>query len=243
MNASLPCAPSAFWRPERRRPEAGFTLLEILVVVAILSIVLLTALSAFSAVNRTAASIEEALAALGGAGNALVLLSDDLEALHVTDATAYRPPEAGDEPDPYRFRCHRTAEDPTDFKRLEFAARAHRPLEPSALDIAPGALARVSYFVRRIGDRYVLLRADVFDLRAAFDEDPPAAVVCENVKSLQFAFIDDEGKAHEEWDSDDGQWEYATPAAVEIQLEIAAEGGGRVYQTRIAPAMTRPPRQ
>ena len=150
--------------------------MEILVVVAILGIVLLTAFSALSAVNRTAASIEHTLVEMGGAGSAVQRIARDLEALYVTGAADYRPPAIGEDPDPYRIRCYEESESPPDFKRLEFAAFAHRPLAPSEIGIGPGALARVSYFVRRINDRFVLMRTDTPDLRAGFDPPPtPAA--------------------------------------------------------------------
>ena len=187
------------WYPCKRRDATrGFTLLEILVVVAILGIVLLNALSALSAVNRTAARIQQTLGAAGAAADAMQWIAADLETLHVTEAAIYRPPAMGEDPDPYRFRCYAGPEDPADFKRLEFAARAHRPLAPSALGIDPGALARVSYFVRRLDDRFVLMRTDVFDLQAGRDPPPPAAVVCENVLRLRWIFFDDRGEAHDE---------------------------------------------
>ena len=217
--------------------------MEILVVVAILGIVLLTAFSAFSAVNRTAASIEHTLVESSGAGGAVRRIASDLEALFVTGAGVYRPPAIGEDPDPYRIRCYGASEDPPDFKRLEFAAFAHRPLGPSKMETAPGALARVSYFVRRIDDRFVLMRTDAPDLRAGFDPPSTPAVVCENVRRLRLRFIDEEGEAHDQWDSDDRQWYYATPRAVEILLEIEGDSPAQGYYTRIAPVMKRAARR
>ena len=243
MNVFFTCVPSAWRRPEGRNFGGGFTLMEILVVVAILGIVLLTAFSALSAVNRTAASIEHTLIELGGAGRAVQRIASDLEALYVTGAAVYRPPVIGGDPDPYRFRCYGGSEDPPDFKRLEFAAFAHRPLAPSAMETAPGALARVSYFVRRINDRFVLMRTDAPDLRAGFDPPPTPAVVCENVRRLWLRFIDEKGEAHDQWDSDDSQWYYATPRAVEILLEIEGDSPAQGYYTRIAPVMKRAARR
>jgi hypothetical protein len=190
-------------------------------------------------VNRTAARIQETLAEGGAAAEALQWIETDLAALHVTEASVYRPPAAGQDPDPYRFRCYTGPEDPADFKRLEFAARAHRPLAPSALEIAPGALARVSYFVRRIQDGFVLMRTDVFDLQAGPDPPATAAVICENVLSLRWTLVDDQGQAHDEWDSDDDRWRHATPRAVALTIEVGPETAGRVYHARVAPVMVR----
>ena len=240
---SFTCAPSG-WRLHRCRIfPSGFTLLEILVAVAILGIVLLTALSALSAVNRTAARIQQTLASAGATAEAIEWIEADLGAIHVTAGPVYRPPAMGEDPDPYRFRCYAGPEDPSDFKRLEFAARAHRPLAPSALQIAPGALARVSYFVRRMNDRFVLMRTDVFDLQADPDLPVPAAVVCENVLRLRWTFVDDQGDTHDEWDSDDDKWHWATPRAVELMIEVGQEDAGRVYRIRVAPAVVREARR
>jgi hypothetical protein len=217
--------------------------LEILVTVAILGIVMLTALSALSAVNRTAAHIQDTLTAADTAADAIHWIEADLGAIHVTEAATYRAPEVGEDPDPYGFRCFSGPEDPSDFKRLEFAARAHRPLAPPALDIAPGALARVRYFVRRMEDRFVLMRTDIHDLQAGLDPPPPAAVICENVRRLRWAFVDEEGEIHDEWDSDDEQWGYATPKAVALMMEIGEEGHSRTYHARFALATAREARR
>jgi len=217
--------------------------LEILVTVAILGIIMLTALSALSAVNRTAAHIQSTLTAADTASDTIRWIEADLGALHVTAASTYRAPDVGKDPDPYGFRCFSGSEDPSDFKRLEFAARAHRPLAPSELDIAPGALARVRYFVRRVDDRFVLMRTDVPDLQAGLDPPPPAAVVCEKVLRLDWAFVDEEGEIHDEWDSDDEQWGYATPKAVALTIEIGEEEHGQTYHALFALAMAREARR
>jgi type II secretion system protein J len=241
-----PCACSTLEHPRRPIPPfvgppgrtAGFTLLEILVAVVILSIVILTAMSALSAANRTAAAITQNLATGGEARNAIEQITTDLMAMHLTQAALYRPPQAGQDPDPYRLRCRNTPEDPEDFPRLEFAARAHRPLVATDLPIKPGALAKVAYFVRRIDDGYALMRTDVPDLRADFDPPPAPAMVCQRVKALRFSFFDHEDAVHDQWDSDDRRWHYATPRAVEIRLEVQ---DGPAYLVRVALPVDRGP--
>lgn len=243
MSPFFTCTPRDWFLRSGRLSSQGFTLLEILVTVAILGIVMLTALSALSAVNRTSAHIQETLTTTGAAAEAIGWIEADLNAIHVTAASLYRTPDVAEDPDPYGFRCFSGPEDPSDFKRLEFAARAHRPLAPTELEISAGALARVSYFVRRVDDRFVLMRTDVFDLQAGWDPPPPAAVICENVLRLEWSFIDDQGEVHDEWDSDEEQWKFATPRAVQLAIEIGEEGNSRTYHARFVLATAREARR
>jgi hypothetical protein len=68
-------------------------------------------------------------------------------------------------------------------------------------------------------------------------------VVCEKVLQLHWAFVDEDGEIHDEWDSDDEQWGYATPKAVALTIEIGEEGHSRTYHAGFALATAREPRR
>ena len=224
------------------RGPSGFTLIEILVALAIVGIVMLTAFGALSAVNRTTATIERRLDAVARARAGLFRLVSDLEALHVTASADYRVPGIGDDPDPYRVFCGNSPDDPPDFQRLAFAARAHLPLSAGPSPVSTSGLARITYFVRRLEDGYALVRADVPDLLASMSGTVPSAVVCERVKSLHFRLVDSQGTAQENWDSDDGHWGWATPRAIQIRLEVKDGDGAMRFETLVPIRVGREPR-
>ena len=224
------------------RDLSGFTLIEILVALAIVGIVMLTAFGALSAVNRTTATIQRRLDTVARARAGLGRLVGDLEALHVTATEAYQVPGIGDDPDPYRVLCDNSPDDPQDFQRLAFAARAHLPLSADPFPVSTSGLARITYFVRRIEDGYALVRSDVPDLQASMSGTPPSAVVCERIKSLHFRLFDSQGITQESWDSDDGHWGWATPRAIEIRLEVQDDNGAMRFQTLVPMRVGREPR-
>jgi len=220
--------------------SAGFTLLEILVAVAVLGIVVLAALGGLSAVQRSAVAIETNLARVHNAPVFLERLRKDLEALVVVPAEEFRPPDVTSDPDPYRFYCERTVEDPADFVRLEFASQSHLPLADDELPGQARCISQVAYFVRPTDEGHIILRAAVVDLRREFAETPAAAVICRQVQGLEYAFEGEDGDTRETWNSDDSQWDFATPRAVLVQLELT---DGARYRLRIPLIVGREPRE
>lgn len=197
--------------------------MEILVAVAVMGIVVLAALGGLATVRRTSDAIAANLDRSGNAPILLDRLRRDLEALVVAPDAVYRPPQIGDDPDPYRFYCEPTVDDPADFIRLEFASRCHLPLMASDLPGDARLVSRVAYFVRPDGDDgdgFTVLRAAVSDLRRGFGQAPTAAVVCRRVARLDYTFMDSDGDWRPEWNSDDRRWNHTTPRAVVVALEM-----------------------
>lgn len=63
--------------------------------------------------------------------------------------------------------------------------------------------------------------------------------MCNNLKSLAFKYFDADGAEFEEWDSDSDEYGYATPAAVNIQLEIGNETTSYDFETTVRLAVHR----
>ena len=55
------------------------------------------------------------------------------------------------------------------------------------------------------------------------EKDAADAVLCEDVKSLAFTYIDHEGNELDTWNSDQDDVNHATPKEVRIQLEIGSD--------------------
>ena len=85
----------------------------------------------------------------------------------------------------------------------------------------------------------VLRRADHLYPYPQFEDNPGDPILCENVKSLAFKYYDAEGTESEEWNSDSGDYDHATPEAIGIQLEIGSESESHNFETTVKLAVQR----
>jgi general secretion pathway protein J len=164
------------------------------------------------------------------ARTALDRMAVDLQAVHVSLPPAYRPPEIDDPPDPHRlvgavdFALNRA------FGRLRFSSLAHLPMR----NTGRRGIAQIVYYLQAAeDDTFVLRRAD--DLAPypdpeALNQDP---VLCENVYSLSFRFMDETGESRESWNSDAEEFDHASPAAVAIRLELGEAENPDVFETEV----------
>ena len=73
---------------------------------------------------------------------------------------------------------------------------------------------------------YILRRSDRLYPYEPPEEQADDPVLCEKLKSLVFTYYDNEGEAHDTWDSESEDVAYATPKSINILLEVGDEGGG-----------------
>jgi hypothetical protein len=119
---------------------------------------------------------------------------------------------------------------------LRFASRAHVALGGSRRD----GIAEIVYYLQQdAAGSLNLKRADNLYPYPRFEERSADPVLCENVKSLAFEFLDDDGNASEGWDSEAAKFGYATPAVVAVRLELGDGGGAHLFQTTVALPMSR----
>jgi hypothetical protein len=212
--------------------------MEILVAMVILGIVVTTVLASFNMVFSTTASIENAQSVFDMGKTSLNRIVRDLENIFVLDRPIYKAPAVDGPPDPYRFQGSVDSFGGTRVAKLRFASRAHVPLSPSR----GNGIAEIVYYLQPDGAGTLRLkRADhLYPYPPRFEERSSDPVLCENVKSLAFDFVDSEGAVSDSWDSESPKFANATPVRVEVKLEVADGNDSYVFQTSVAlPLMRR----
>jgi general secretion pathway protein J len=220
-----------------RRQADGFTLLEILVAVFILGVVVTTVLSSFNMVFSNADALETSASTFEMGRSCMARITRDLENAFILMPPLFKPPALDTPPDPYRFQGTVENKGGTTLAKLRFTSQAHVPLEGSHA----GGIAEIVYYVQAAPDGGLRLkRADNRYPYPRFEERSADPVLCENVKSLAFEYVDAEGTASDAWDSESPRTGNATPAMVAVRLEIGDRDDGYGFQTTVALPLVRP---
>ena len=205
----------------------GFTLLEILVAILILAVVVMSAYGSFRALAGSKAAIGEVGEELTMLQDAISLIEEDLLGMRVKRSPAYRKPETGSDPDMWRVESTRESVGTGLFSRMRFVSGRHLPFSG---DHRSGE-ARIRYWVAedRVGHLNLYRKDDAFPWEEEGD-DRGGFLVCRNLRTFELSWIDDEGEARPEWDSEGETFEFATPVAVRIRLALDS-GVGLVVDT------------
>jgi len=222
---------------QTHRPQAhGFTLLEILVAVLILGVVVTTVLSSFNMVFSNAETLEATASVFDMGRTCLTRITLDLENAFILERPLYQAPQVDSLPDPYRFQGSVENRGGTALAKLRFTSRAHVALERSRED----GIAEIVYYVQAApGGGLRLKRADNLYPYPRFEERSVDPVLCENVKSLAFEYVDADGKKFDAWDSESSQSGTATPVMVAVRLEIGDGNESYGFQTTVALPLVR----
>jgi prepilin-type N-terminal cleavage/methylation domain-containing protein len=214
----------------RANSAPGFTLIEVLLATLILGIVVTTVLASFNAVLSTTEAMQASTDVYEMAKNCLNRMSLDLESVYIAQRPFYRTPEMDSEPDPYRLVGATRDAGGTPFATLRFTSRAHVSFEARPQK----GIAEIIYYVTVAGDgRRVLKRSDHLYPYPEFEERPDDPVLCKDVKSLAFKYINAEDTVSESWNSESDEVGYATPQAVTVQLEIGDEKTSTIFETAV----------
>jgi general secretion pathway protein J len=218
------------------RAAAGFTLLEILVAVFILAVVVTTVLASFNMVFSTTGALETSATMFESGQTTLNRIIHDLENLFVLDRPVYKPPTVDGPPDPYRFQASLESFGGIQLAKLRFTSRAHVALSPSRRD----GIGEIVYYLQAdAAGSLRLKRADHLYPYPRFEERISDPVLCENVKSLAFEYVDARGESTDTWDSEAPKFGNGTPVMVAVRLELAEAGESYVFQTTVALPMVR----
>jgi len=210
-----------------RKPEAGFTLMEVLVAITILAVVVTTILASFNSVFSTTEILDENADIYEMAKNGMKRLTADLESIHISQRPLYKPPEFDQPPDPYRIVTTASDMDGMGIAQFRFASRAHISLGKS-----PGkGIAEIIYYVQAGNDGDLVLKLYPYP---AFEERASDPVLCKYVKSLAFKFYNPDGTESDAWDSDSDEFGFATPKAIAVKLELAKKASSHVFETMVS---------
>ncbi|MFZ0132787.1 MAG: prepilin-type N-terminal cleavage/methylation domain-containing protein [Desulfobacterales bacterium] len=208
----------------------GFTLLEILIAIFIFAVVITTVFGSFNFVFGKIGIIEESKATYEMAKDCLNRMTADLASAYFLPTPAYKPPKQDSVPDPFRLEGKISTAAGADFGQLRFTAMAHLPLQQHQAD----GVAEIIYYVTLDRDgKAALRRSDRLDFFEPRDELAGDPILCENVKSLTFTYLDFENDEKEAWDSDSAEVGFATPRAVRIRLEIGTEENFHPFETTV----------
>ena len=217
-------------------PADGFTLLEILTAVFIFAIILTTVFGSYRFVFGHADRLTDDITLHEMAQTSMDRISRDLSALYVHQPPTYRKPTSNDPPDPFRFFAREDDIDGQSAGFLRFTSLAHLPQENDSRD----GIAEITYYVQQsAARRWVLRRSDRLWPYPPFGKDPRDPVLCEYVRSLRFVFLKPDGTPFNEWNSDDTDFDYGTPSAVTIRLELENRGSVVVMETTVVPPVQR----
>ena len=164
------------------------------------------------------------------ARNCLNRMMMDLHSVHVSLLPGYTPPDLDDPPDPFRIVGETTDIKGSDFPWLRFASLAHLPLRNSK----HGGIVEIVYYAQGTDEsNFVIKRADNLYPFQAFEEKISDPILCENVKALTIKYLDQEGEEYDVWDSDDETYEYATPKAIKIKIELDSGSDPLLFETMV----------
>jgi general secretion pathway protein J len=202
-----------------------------MISIFIFSIIITTIFASFRSVFFSADKIDVGLDTYGMAGSCLNRISLDLSGITIAQPPEYAKPEIDSPPDPYRVVGDQSEVSGADFPRLRLASRSHVPLDGSAHE----SIAEIIYYVSEDDENgYILRRSDLLYPYTPPEEQAGDPVLCERVKSLVFTYYDNEGTAHDTWNSESKDASYATPKAINILLEVGEEDSvSMVFETMV----------
>jgi len=202
-----------------------------MVSILIFSIIITTVFASFRSVYFSADKIDAGLDTYGMVGSCLNRISLDLSGITITRLPEYTKPEFDSPPDPYRLVGDQSELSGVDFPRLRLTSRSHVPLDGSAHE----SVAEIVYYVSEDEENgYLLRRSDQLYPYTPPEEQAGDPVLCEKLKSVVFTYYDNEGTAHDTWDSESKDVAYATPKAINILLEVGEEeSASTVFETMV----------
>ncbi len=216
----------------------GFTLLELLVAVVILAAVVASALGAFNGILGTIGAVESSRDTYAMGRACLNRIMIDLESIHVTTAPCFSKPDLRDQPDPYRLEADRKTVGSETFSWIRFSSLAHVDLDGSGR----AGIAQIVYYVTQDEEgNYLLRRQDRPYPWPEFEPDPSDPLVAENITMFDIVLFDDQGNAHDQWDSESDDYDWATASSIAIKLGIQAQGSKVDFTTRVLLPVVRPP--
>ncbi len=226
--------------PQRGKHICGFTLAEILIAIAIFALLVSIVMGSFSGVfsHTEELAIERVNNAM--ARSCLLRMATDLNNAYVEKPPFFKEPETMQDPPRYRFVATDRSNSAAEAVRLQFASLAHVDLSAAKRQ----GIAIIRYYLEAMDEGidplWRLRRADWLSDAGPLPELANDPILCENIRSLKMTYLNAEGESSEVWDSSTADYQYATPRAVRIRLELASPAGPTVFQTVVSLPLWRP---
>lgn len=210
--------------------DCGFTLIEIMIAIVIFAIIITTIFASYNSLLSGNETSDQGTASYEMAKNCLNRIIFDLESIHLTLPPAYSPPVLGEPPELYRIVGEVFDIQGVSFPRLRFTSLAHIAFGGQT---EKGIAEIVYYVVASDEEGYVLKRKDNLYPYETFEEKAGDPVLCTGIKSLTFKYYDQDGTAYDSWDSDDEDFGYSTPKAMDINLELIQNSDSLGFKTMV----------
>jgi general secretion pathway protein J len=123
-----------------------------------------------------------------------------------------------------------STEDNAAFAELRFSSLRHLAFNTSRGD----GIAEIVYYIQKSETNgYLLRRSDRVDIQKPFEKNNKDPVLCNRITSFQLIYYNQGEESFENWDSDSSEFEYATPKAVGIRLEMETASGPQIFETMV----------
>ncbi|MGM0418307.1 MAG: type II secretion system protein GspJ [Thermodesulfobacteriota bacterium] len=207
--------------------SSGFTLVEILLAVVIFGIVTTTLYFSYNSLFQAREKIEQKTEILSGAETALFRIVEDLLNFYCETGPLYREKEDFGDKSKYFFYAENTFNQSFSSTEVNFTSYAHLGFGKDNYK----SPSEIFYYLKD----NILYRGDfVYPYPESREEKENRSYpLCKNVKKFKMTFYDEENQKYESWNSDDQDFEYATPKMVKLELEIELENDNEKFETKI----------
>lgn len=219
------------------RNRHGFTLIEILVAMFLFFMLLTMLFGSFRVLTSSSSALSSGSLRFEMAQGCLNRIVTDVEAIYVSQPPAYKKPEMGESPDPYRVRGDTGYMGGNSFSRLRFTSLSHVSFGKHQ---QREGIAEIIYYVNALDDgEYVLRRSDRLYPHEDFEENNTDPIVCKNVQGFAVTYFDGDGRDTESWDSESSEFNFSTPRSIGISLKVGDEDAPSFFGTRVYIAVYR----
>ena len=198
-----------------RLADKGFTLLEVLLAFFIFSILFVTIYASYSGTFRTINLTEKRMELYRKAAISLEKISEDLQSTYIS----IQPPDSFGQPAGYtQFLGEDNDINGQEADTLNFFSRV-QPLFSNEAEAVSGQLISYTVIQGSEENELVLLRSEKHEFLTEAEERG-GLVLCDGLQAINFIYYDDEGDAHEQWDSDSEEFNGNLPRIVSVMLEF-----------------------
>ena len=195
--------------------DKGFTLLEVLLAFFIFSILFITIYSSYSGSFKTVNTTENQMELYRKAAITLERISEDLQSSYIS----VLPPDSFGKPAEYtQFLGENSNFNAREADSLSFFSRIP-PLFSDEDETVSGQLITYSVVQGSEEDELVLLRSENPEFTDVAEESE-GLVLSDGLQAINFTYFDDDGEAHESWDSDSEEFRGRLPRMVSVSLEF-----------------------